>query len=95
MRGTTDGNGDARIDDALATIRRGVELLTLAVRARGEPPVEHVLISRAEVARRLCVGESWVARTARRGGLPFAKRVGRKVVYDRAGLEAYIARLGQ
>lgn len=70
-------------------------MLSLAVRARDDPPPEHVLLSRAEVAQRLCVAESWVARKARRGGLPFAKRLGRKVVYDRAGLDAYIARLGQ
>jgi hypothetical protein len=95
MRGTVDGNGDARIADALATIRRGVDLLAAAVRARGDPPTEHVLISRADVARRLGVPESWVARRQRRGALPFAKRLGRKFVYDLSGLEDYIARLGQ
>jgi predicted DNA-binding transcriptional regulator AlpA len=94
MRGHTDGNGDARIDDALATIRRGVEQLSLAVRARDEPSSEHVLLSRADVARRLCVPEAWVARRARRGALPFARRLGRKIVYDRAGLDAYIESLG-
>jgi excisionase family DNA binding protein len=92
MRGHTDGNGDARIDDALATIRRGVDQLALAVRARDEPSV--VLLSRADVARRLGVPESWVARRARRGALPFARRLGRKFVYERAGLDAYIESLG-
>ena len=95
MRGHTDGNGDARIDDALATIRRGVEQLSLAVRARDDPPTAHVLLSRAEVARRLLVPESWVARQARRGALPFAKKMGRKRGYELAGLEDYIAQLGR
>ena len=93
MRRTTyGGNGDARIADALATIRRGVEDLTAAVHARGPQP-ERVLLPRAEVAERLGVPESWVEREQHAGRLPFAKRMGRKFVYDAALLDNYIANL--
>jgi len=92
MRRTPDGNGDARIADALAAIRRGVDDLTAAVHGRGASPTR-VLISRAVVADRLGVPESWVAREQHRGHLPFAKRMGRKFVYDAALLDEYIAHL--
>jgi len=92
MRRAIDGNGDARIDDALATIRRGMVELQAAIQARGQP-AGRVLISRADVAHRLGVPESWVEREQRRGHLPFAKRMGRKFVYDAQGLDAHIAAL--
>jgi len=92
MPRTIAGNGDARIADALAAIRRGVEELAGAVQARGDP-AGRVLISRAEVARRLGVPESWVEREQQRGHLSFAKRMGRKYVYDAALLDAHIASL--
>jgi len=86
------GEGDARIADALATIRRGIEDLTAAVHGRAPQP-ERILISRADVATRLGVPQSWVAREQRRGRLPFAKRMGRKFVYDHGLLQEYIAAL--
>jgi len=92
MRRAIEGNGDARIEDALATIRRGMVELQAAVQARGQP-AGRVLISRAEVAHRLRVPESWVEREQQRGHLPFAKRMGRKFVYDAAGLDDYIGSL--
>ena len=52
-----------------------------------------VLLSRADVAHRLRVPESWVEREQQRGHLPFAKRMGRKFVYDAALLDEYIASL--
>ena len=92
MRRAIDGNGDARIDDALATIRRGMADLQAAIQARGQP-AGRVLISRVDVAQRLGVPESWVEREQHRGRLPFAKRMGRKFVYDAADLDTYIAAL--
>jgi len=92
MRRAIDGNGDARIDDALATIRRGMADLQAAIQARGQP-AGRVLLSRADVAHRLRVPESWVEREQQRGHLPFAKRMGRKFVYDAALLDEYIASL--
>ena len=92
MRRATDGNGDARIDDALATIRRGLADLQAAIQARGQP-AGRVLISRADVAHRLGVPLSWVEREQQQGHLPFAKRMGRKFVYDAALLDDYIAAL--
>jgi excisionase family DNA binding protein len=87
------GTEDARIADALAAIRRGVDDLAAAVHGRGQPSTR-LLISRAEVAQRLGVPQSWVAREQRRGRLPFAKRMGRKFVYDAAQLDEYIGNLG-
>jgi excisionase family DNA binding protein len=45
-----------------------------------------------EVAARLKVTRGWVWKQARKGALPFARRIGRKLVFDEAGLGRWLSR---
>jgi excisionase family DNA binding protein len=45
-----------------------------------------------EVARRTGMSRQWLYRQARAGHLPFAKRLGRRLKFDPAGLARWMAR---
>src|SRR5262245_2766804 len=46
----------------------------------------------AEVARRTGMSVPWLYREARAGRLPFARRLGRRLVFDAAGLTRWLGR---
>jgi excisionase family DNA binding protein len=45
-----------------------------------------------EVARRTRMSVTWLYRQARAGHLPFARRIGRRLVFDEAGLQRWLDR---
>jgi excisionase family DNA binding protein len=46
----------------------------------------------AAVEERTGMSRDWLYREARAGRLPFARRLGRRVVFDEAGLDRWLAR---
>jgi len=44
------------------------------------------------VAEQTCMSRDWLYREARAGRLPFARRLGRRVVFDEAGLKRWLDR---
>src|SRR4029453_14151581 len=60
------------------------------------PPATTAPPSRAldveEVMRRTGMSKDWLYREARAGHLPFARRIGRRVVFDEAGLARWLER---
>ncbi len=55
------------------------------------PPVSDAL-DVAEVMRRTGMSRGWLYREARAGRLPFARRLGRRLVFDEAGLRRWLDR---
>lgn len=88
--GTLD---DADLLGALTAVQKRVEW------ARLEPSTTstrttavHVGLDVGEVARRTGMSRDWVYREARAGRLPFARKHGRRIVFDEAGLQRWLER---
>jgi predicted DNA-binding transcriptional regulator AlpA len=83
------------VDRALASYfnaRADIVAEALARRQRNgtSPPADALGI--AEVMRRTGMSNNWLYRHVRAGALPFARRLGRRVTFDAAGLERWVAR---
>src|SRR5262249_34933449 len=55
-------------------------------------PSDGAALDVAEVARRTAMSRQWLYRQARAGHLPFARRIGRRLVFDPAGLARWLER---
>ena len=56
------------------------------------PPAPSTALAIAEVAQRTGMSRPWLYREARGGRLPFARRLGRRLVFDEAGLTRWLGR---
>ena len=75
---------------ASTVIRIAVWLATTAAVA----PEAHAtrMLKIGEVAARTGMSRGWLYREARAGRLPFARRLGRRLAFDEAGLQRWLAR---
>ena len=55
-------------------------------------PSDAAALDIVEVARRTGMSRQWLYRQARAGHLPFARRIGRRLVFDPTGLVRWLAR---
>jgi predicted DNA-binding transcriptional regulator AlpA len=92
---------DGLSPDRLATFVGALESLKLqafmlAARNQGstEPPAPRpsTALDVQDVMRATGMSRAWLYREARTGRLPFARRIGRRLVFDAAGLEKWLAR---
>jgi excisionase family DNA binding protein len=56
------------------------------------PPAPSVALTVDEVMQRTGMSKPWLYREARAGRLPFARRLGRRLVFDEAGLTRWLER---
>jgi predicted DNA-binding transcriptional regulator AlpA len=63
-----------------------------AIRPTAPPPAPSNGLAVAAVVQRTGMSRDWLYREARAGHLPFARRLGRRVVFDEAGLARWLER---
>jgi predicted DNA-binding transcriptional regulator AlpA len=68
------------------------EVWTNANSAPIAPPAPTVALDIDEVSKRTGMSKPWLYREARADRLPFARRIGRRLVFDEAGLTRWLAR---
>jgi excisionase family DNA binding protein len=80
----------------LGRLQAEVDLLAaeLARRGRDVKPgfTPAAALTVEEAAARLSMSKNWLYKQARKGALPFARRVGRRLVLDEGGLTRWLAR---
>jgi predicted DNA-binding transcriptional regulator AlpA len=54
------------------------------------PPTPSTALDIADVMQRTGMSRGWLYREARAGHLPFARRIGRRLVFDDAGLTRWL-----
>lgn len=80
---------------AYFSARADVVAEALARRARPEPAVPTAMVPTAmlpvaEVVKRSGMSKGWLYREARANRLPFARRIGRRIVFDERGLQRWL-----
>jgi excisionase family DNA binding protein len=70
--------------------RIAVRMATASVEAPDAPAPQ--MLTATETAARLNLSRQWVYRATRAGHLPFARRIGDRVMYDPAGLARWLDR---
>jgi excisionase family DNA binding protein len=77
---------------ALAALQGAAAARLVAVPNRDAVPLaEDRLVSVAEAAKRTGMSPRWLYLHARKGDLPFARRMGRSVRFSPAGIERWLA----
>jgi excisionase family DNA binding protein len=95
LRALADKVGDlepARVVGELEALKYAVWTNgTTPTASPATPPPSHALDVEA-VAARTGMSKDWLYREARAGHLPFARHIGRRVVFDEAGLVRWLER---
>jgi excisionase family DNA binding protein len=82
----------ALITELSAVVQRAAMRLRTASAPASATPMPSRALDVEEVMRRTGMSKGWLYRAARAGHLPFARRLGRRLTFDEAGLVRWLAR---
>jgi excisionase family DNA binding protein len=76
----------------LAALQQRAAMRIRIATASDTPPGPSQALDVGDVAQRTGMSRGWLYREARAGRLPFARRLGRRVVFDEAALRRWLER---